>query len=184
MGILFSKPSLLQTVANRGLLVRYKKVKRTLVQALRLCTGLTANSGSRGIALLFYYHGTRREWGVSVTPQPPLTPGKNRYPLYRRLGGSQGRSGHVRKISLPQGFDPRTVQLVASRYTDYATRPTRATCNNRNLNENLIILVVLITNFKIKQYTNSIFMIEQTMLYSQKYQKIFLSTKSNSQYFS
>ena len=24
----------------------------------------------------------------------------------------------------PPGFDPRTVQLVASRYTDYATRPT------------------------------------------------------------
>ena len=24
----------------------------------------------------------------------------------------------------PPGFDPRTVQPVASRYTDYATRPT------------------------------------------------------------
>ena len=24
----------------------------------------------------------------------------------------------------PSGFDPRTVQPVASRYTDYATRPT------------------------------------------------------------
>ena len=47
-----------------------------------------------------------------------------RYPLYRRLGGTQGRSGQVRKISPPPGFDPRTVQPVASRYTDYATRPT------------------------------------------------------------
>jgi hypothetical protein len=28
------------------------------------------------------------------------------------------------KSRLPPGFDPRTVQLVASRYTDYATRPT------------------------------------------------------------
>jgi hypothetical protein len=28
-----------------------------------------------------------------------LPPGKTRYPLYRRLGGSQGRSGQVRKIS-------------------------------------------------------------------------------------
>ena len=28
------------------------------------------------------------------------------------------------KYRLPPGFDPRTVQLVASRYTDYATRPT------------------------------------------------------------
>jgi len=30
------------------------KVKVTLVQALRLCTGLTAHRASRGIALLFY----------------------------------------------------------------------------------------------------------------------------------
>ena len=45
--------------------------------------------------------------------------GKNRYLLYRRLGGPQGRSGQVRKISPQPGFDPRTVQPVASRYTDY-----------------------------------------------------------------
>ena len=38
-----------------------------------------------------------------------LPPGKTRYPLYRRLGGLQGRSGRVREISPPQGFDPRTV---------------------------------------------------------------------------
>ena len=30
----------------------------------------------------------------------------------------------MRKISPPPGFDPRTVQPVASRYTDYAARPT------------------------------------------------------------
>jgi len=36
------------------------KVKCTLVQALRLCTSRTAHSGSRGIALLYYDHGTRR----------------------------------------------------------------------------------------------------------------------------
>ena len=44
-----------------------------------------------------------------------LPPGKTRYQLYRRLGGPQGRSGQVRKISPPQGFDPRTVLPVASR---------------------------------------------------------------------
>jgi hypothetical protein len=53
-----------------------------------------------------------------------LPPGKTRYPLYRRLGGPQGRSGRVRKISPSPGFDPRTVQPVTSRYTDWATRPT------------------------------------------------------------
>jgi hypothetical protein len=49
-----------------------------------------------------------------------LPPGNTRYQLYRRLGGPQGRSGRVRKISPLPGFDPRTVQPVASRYTDWA----------------------------------------------------------------
>jgi hypothetical protein len=43
-------------------------------------------------------------------------------PLYRKLCGSQGRFGHERKISPLLNFDPRTVQFVASRYTDNATR--------------------------------------------------------------
>ena len=37
---------------------------------------------------------------------------------FRRLGGPRDRSGRVRKISPPPGFDPRTLQPVASRYTD------------------------------------------------------------------
>jgi hypothetical protein len=49
-----------------------------------------------------------------------LPPGKTQYPLYRRLGGPQGRSERVRKISPPAEFDPPTVQPVASRYTDWA----------------------------------------------------------------
>ena len=43
-----------------GLSKKKKKVKLTLVQALRLCTGCTAHRGSRGIALPFHDHGTRR----------------------------------------------------------------------------------------------------------------------------
>jgi len=93
------------------------KVKFILVQAPRIYTGRTAHGGSRGIALPFLDYGTRRGGGVSVTPRPLFTPGKTRYSLYRRLGGPQGRSGQVRKISPPPGFDPRTVQPVASRYT-------------------------------------------------------------------
>ena len=41
-----------------------------------------------------------------------LPPGNTRYPLYRRLGRPQGRSGRVRKISSPLGFNPQTVQLL------------------------------------------------------------------------
>ena len=69
--------------------------------------------------------------GSASRPCPSLPPGKTRYPLYWRLGGPQGRSGRVRKISPPPGFDPRTVQPVASRYTDWATRPTYIYIKNK-----------------------------------------------------
>jgi hypothetical protein len=56
-------------------------VKYTLVQALRLCTGSTAHKESRCIALLFHYHGTRKEWWVSVTLLPLFTLGKDPVPI-------------------------------------------------------------------------------------------------------
>jgi hypothetical protein len=71
---------------------------------------------------------------------PSLPPGKTRYPLYRRLGELQGWSGQVRKISPPPGFDPRTVQPVASRYTHYATRPTIVTCRCHIFFSSIILL--------------------------------------------
>ena len=49
-----------------------------------------------------------------------LPPGMTWYPLYRRLGGPQVRSGQVQKIS------PRTVQSVASRYSDCAKQAPHA----------------------------------------------------------
>ena len=94
------------------------KVKRTLVQTLRFCIGRTAHRGSRGIALPFLDHGTRRGRGVSVTPRPLFSPGKDPVPIVQEAGWPQSRSGQVRKISPPPGFDPRTVQPVSSRYTD------------------------------------------------------------------
>jgi hypothetical protein len=60
--------------------------------------------------------------GMGDQGQAPaaLLPGNTRYPLYRRLDGSQGHSGQVQKTSPPPAFDPRTIQPVASRYTDWA----------------------------------------------------------------
>jgi hypothetical protein len=102
------------------------KVKVTLVQALRLCTGRTAHRGSRGIALLFHDHGPRRGWGVSVTPRPLFTP-RERSGTHFTGGWVGPRDGLDRcgKSRPPPGFDPRTVQPVASCYTDWATRPTK-----------------------------------------------------------
>jgi hypothetical protein len=56
-------------------------------------------------------------WVVNAKPRslyPPERPGAH------CIGGwvAQVRSGQVRKVSPPPGFDPRIVQSVASRYTD------------------------------------------------------------------
>ena len=59
--------------------------------------------------------------GGWLTPRSSrFTPGMTRYPLYKRLSGPQSRSGGMRKTSPPPGFDPRTFQPEASRYTDWA----------------------------------------------------------------
>ena len=60
--------------------------KCILVQALRLSTGRTAHRGSIDVALAFLDHCTRRGWGVSVTPRPLLTPGKDQVPIVQEDG--------------------------------------------------------------------------------------------------
>ena len=95
------------------------KVKYTPVQALRLCTGRTAHSGSRGIALPFLDHSTRR--GVRGQRHAPAALYPRERPGTHCTGGWVGpRAGLDRcgKPRPPTGFDPRTVQPVASRYND------------------------------------------------------------------
>jgi hypothetical protein len=57
-----------------------------------------------------------------------LHSGKTWYPLYRRLGGPQGWSEWMQKISPPPEFNPQTVQPVASRYTDCAILALESSC--------------------------------------------------------
>jgi len=68
----------------------WDRVKITLVQALRFCTGRTAHWESRGIALLFHDHSTRSGWGVRVTPRPLFTPGKDPVPIVQEAGWATG----------------------------------------------------------------------------------------------
>jgi len=81
-----------------------KKLKCTLVQALRLCTFHTAHSGSRGIALLFLDHDTRRGWGVSVTPRPLFTPGKDPVQILQEAGWAPGPVWTGAKNLAPTGI--------------------------------------------------------------------------------
>jgi hypothetical protein len=76
--------------------------------------------GGRGIVLLFLDLGARRGWVVSTTPRP-LYPRER--PGTHCTGDWMGPKAGLdvcEKSRPPPGFDPRTVQPVASRYTDWA----------------------------------------------------------------
>ena len=64
------------------------------------------------------------EMGSQRHAQITLPPEKTRYPLCRRQGGPNCRSGRMRKISHPPGFDPRTVPPVPSAIPIELSRPT------------------------------------------------------------
>jgi len=64
-------------------------------------------------------------WVIKTTPRP-INP-RERPGTHCCIGGClgpQARSARVQKISHSPGFDPLTVQPVASRYIEYAIPPT------------------------------------------------------------
>ena len=69
--------------------------------------------------VFFNLDARRRRWSA---PRPDrFTPGKwTQYLRYNPLGVLRDRSGRVRKISPTPGFEPSTVQAVASTYNDCA----------------------------------------------------------------
>ena len=61
------------------------------------------------------------DWVGCQSHAPAALPSEmTQYPIHGGLGGTQGRSGRVRQISSPSGFDAWSVQRVVSRYNDYA----------------------------------------------------------------
>jgi hypothetical protein len=96
---------LLGLISEKKLSIRCKvKVKCTLVQALRLCTGRTAPTGSRGIALLFHDYGTRRWWWVSVTLRLLFTPSTETVPIVQEAGWAPGPFWTGAEILAPTGI--------------------------------------------------------------------------------
>ena len=57
------------------------------------------------------------QWSAA-RPGRTLSPGKTRYPYYRRLGGPQGRSGRAENL-VPTRIRSRTVQPVVSPFAVY-----------------------------------------------------------------
>jgi hypothetical protein len=102
---------------------------------------------SGGIAQLFLNLGTRRGCVVSITPRPPLPPGKKQVPIVQEAGWAPEPVWIGAESLAPPGFDPRTFQPVASRYTDM--------CDIAVLN-----LSVLVNNYRdIMLSANEIFFI-------------------------
>ena len=64
--------------------------------------------------------GARRKWVISITLQPLYPRERELVPIVQKTGWTLASVWTARKISPLPGFDPRTVQPVASRYTDYA----------------------------------------------------------------
>ena len=77
------------------------------------------------------------EWSAA-RPGRTLPPGKTRYPLYRRLGGSQGRSGRAENL-VPAGIRSRTVQTVAQSLYQLSYRAHK---------NNIIYIAEIFTNMK------------------------------------
>jgi len=90
-----------------------------------------AQRGSKGKGLPFPTSILDRD-GWSTARLGRFISGKMlRYAIYRRLGGPQGLSGRVwreENIPHPPGFEPRTVQSLAGRYTDYDILDPQPAC--------------------------------------------------------
>jgi hypothetical protein len=79
-------------------------------------------------------------------PRPGGFTPRNWYPFHRRLGGPQGRSGRVRNISLPPGFDLRTIQPVASPYKQIINKESKI----RHVFTQFISVLIYLLNMSIK----------------------------------
>jgi len=111
--------------AVQELIKKKVNIKCTFVQALKFCTGRTAHRVSRGLALFFLDHGTRRGLGVSVTSRPLFILGKEEVHTVQEAVWAPGPAWTSAEILAHIGIRSRTAQPVASRYNDGATGPTR-----------------------------------------------------------
>ena len=95
------------------------------VKMFALEQAMQAQRGVEVYLYSFFNLGSRWELVANATSRP----------LYPQEGDPvpQGRSGRMRKISPLPGFDPRTVQPVASRYTDYAIPAHTTNFNTQKL---------------------------------------------------
>jgi len=90
---------------------------RCLVSKVHPWTGYDGSEGEQMYSSTLSLTSALVGWS---TPRPSrCSTGKEQVPFPYEAWWAQGRSGPVRKISPPPGFDTRTGQPVASRYTNW-----------------------------------------------------------------
>jgi hypothetical protein len=124
------------TLTHHPLLVPWSRKGRAIpllplwavrhLQSLSACTRVHFTFFVPTLSLTLALDGggwsTRRPGGLTHRKE-------TRYQLHRRLSGSYGRFGRVRKISLPAGFDPRNLQSVTlSLYRQHCPDPQTLRC--------------------------------------------------------
>jgi len=115
---------------------------------------------SKGIAVLFLGPRHQMGWGSAPSPGRLYAREKTGTPCTGGWVGPRAGLDRRGKSRPPPGFDPRTVQPVASRYTVYATRPLSFSCNYaKNAKQNTFpayrlprLLLVMKSNNKICFY--------------------------------
>jgi len=102
------------------------------------------------------------QWSAALLGHT-LPPGKTRYLLYRKLGGSQGRSGRAENF-VPTGIRSRTVQPVVSRYTDWATWPTLSGYSP-NKTEEMLEKLSGVTTLQTRSCSSGLLWVDKLQLY-------------------
>ena len=98
---------------------QYIKLRRIVNKSSRDML-LQAQRGSEGVTPTIRNLGARRRWGVGLNRRLFFPTAKTLYPLCRRLSNPRGPVWTARKILPPPGLDPRSIQPVAYRDTNYA----------------------------------------------------------------
>ena len=70
------------------------------------------------VYLYSFFNPDVRRGGWSTPRTGRFTTENDQIPIVQKAGWAQGQSGRVQIISLTPGFDPLTVQPIASRYAD------------------------------------------------------------------
>jgi len=93
---------------------------------------------------IFFNLGDGRGGWSTPCPGRFTSAKETRYPFYKTLGGTQGRSGRVRESPHNPGFDPQTVQPVVNLYTAFAILSHGEACIN------IILWRVRVTTYRVK----------------------------------